>query len=77
MSGDFALGRCDDCKCKQPILLITENGKEEEAVTRLSRVGFDNVLGHLAGGFDIWKVAGKETDTVNRIKPELFASEVK
>ena len=46
---------------KQPILLITDVGKEEEAVTRLSRVGFDNVLGHLAGGFDTWKNAGKET----------------
>lgn len=62
---------------KQPILLITENGKEEEAVTRLSRVGFDTVLGHLKGGFDTWKAAGKETDTVNRITPEQFAAEVK
>ena len=62
---------------KQPILLITENGKEEEAVTRLSRVGFDTVLGHLKGGFETWKAAGKETDTVNRITPEQFAAEVK
>lgn len=62
---------------KQPILLITDNGNEQEAVTRLSRVGFDNVLGHLAGGFDTWKNAGKVTDTVNRITPEQFASEVK
>lgn len=58
---------------KQPILLVTEPGKEEEAVTRLSRVGFDNILGHLAGGFDTWKNAGKETDTVNRITAEQFA----
>lgn len=62
---------------KQPILLITENGKEEEAVTRLSRVGFDTVLGHLKGGFETWKAARKETDTVNRITPEQFAAEVK
>jgi hydroxyacylglutathione hydrolase len=58
---------------KQPILLVTDNGREEEAVTRLSRVGFDNVLGHLAGGFDTWKVAGKETDKVNRITAEQFS----
>jgi hydroxyacylglutathione hydrolase len=58
---------------KQPILLITEPGKEEEAVTRLSRVGFDNVLGHLKGGFQTWLDAGKETDSVNRISAEEFA----
>lgn len=58
----------------QPILLITEEGQEEESVTRLSRVGFDHVLGHLAGGYAAWKAAGKETDTVNRITAEEFAS---
>lgn len=62
---------------KQPILLVTDIGKEEEAVTRLSRVGFDNVMGHLKNGFEAWKNAGKETDTVNRITPEQFASEIK
>lgn len=58
---------------KQPILLLTEEGKEEESVTRLSRVGFDNVLGHLKGGFNAWKNAAKEVDTVNRISPDTFA----
>jgi len=62
---------------KQPILLVTDEGKEEEAVTRLSRVGFDNVLGHLAGGFEAWINAGKEVDTVNRMAPEQFAAKVK
>ncbi|WP_294672748.1 rhodanese-like domain-containing protein [uncultured Fluviicola sp.] len=62
---------------KQPILLVTEPGREEEAVTRLSRVGFDQVLGHLEGGFDAWKKSGKETDHVNRISAEQFAVEVK
>lgn len=60
---------------KQPILLITALGQEEETITRLSRVGFDNVIGHLKGGFESWKEAGKEIDTVNRIKPEQFAKE--
>jgi hydroxyacylglutathione hydrolase len=61
---------------KQPILLITELGQEEETVTRLSRVGFDNVIGHLKGSFTSWKNAGKEIDTVNRITAEQFAKEV-
>ncbi|MFS0491339.1 MBL fold metallo-hydrolase [Leadbetterella byssophila] len=78
LNGDFApwVGAMI-VNVKQPILLVTDNGKEEEAVTRLSRVGFDNVLGHLAGGFETWEKAEKETDTVNRITPEQFASEVK
>ena len=62
---------------KQNILLVTEPGKEEEAVTRLSRVGFDKILGHLKGGFASWVNAGKETDAINRISAEQFASEVK
>ena len=59
---------------KQPILLVTDAGQEEEAVTRLSRVGFDYVLGHLKGGFATWKNSGKETDTVNRITAGEFAN---
>lgn len=62
---------------KQPILLVTDLGMEEEAVTRLSRVGFDHVLGHLKEGFAAWKNAGKEIDAVNRISAETFASELK
>jgi glyoxylase-like metal-dependent hydrolase (beta-lactamase superfamily II)/rhodanese-related sulfurtransferase len=60
----------------QPILLITGLGQEEETVTRLSRVGFDNVIGHLKGGFDSWKAANKEIDNVNRITASQFAKEV-
>ena len=59
---------------KQPILLITEIGKEAETVTRLSRVGFDNLLGYLDGGFEAWKAANKEIDTINRISAEAFLS---
>ncbi len=52
---------------KQPILLITEPGREEEVVTRLSRVGYDNTLGFLQGGFAAWKESGKEIDTIQSI----------
>lgn len=61
---------------KQPILLVTDSGKEEEAITRLSRVGFDNVLGYLKGSFTAWLNSGKETDAVKRISAERFAKEV-
>ncbi|MBP2282464.1 glyoxylase-like metal-dependent hydrolase (beta-lactamase superfamily II)/rhodanese-related sulfurtransferase [Flavobacterium sp. CG_23.5] len=62
---------------KQPIILVTELGQEEESVTRLSRVGFDNLIGHLEGGFEAWKNGGKEVDTINRITAEEFAKKVK
>ncbi|MBB1194162.1 MBL fold metallo-hydrolase [Flavobacterium sp. SOK18b] len=62
---------------QQPILIICEVGQEEETVTRLSRVGFDNLLGHLDGGFDAWVNTGNEVDTINRISAGQFEQEVK
>ena len=61
---------------KQPILLIADKNQEEEAVTRLSRVGFDEVIGFLEGGFEAWKNSGKEIDTVNRISAQQFEKEI-
>ncbi|PTX59760.1 glyoxylase-like metal-dependent hydrolase (beta-lactamase superfamily II) [Kordia periserrulae] len=52
---------------KQEILLITYPGKEEEAITRLSRVGYDFTIGYLKDGFDSWKKNGKEVDSLQRI----------
>ncbi len=60
----------------QPIILVTNAGMEEETVTRLSRVGFDHVLGHLKGGFQSWVDADKEMDTVHRITATEFASQI-
>lgn len=62
---------------KQPLLLVTYADKEEEAVTRLSRVGYDNTLGFLRGGFDLWKHAGKDLETTRRISPEELESLIK
>lgn len=59
---------------QQPLLLICDEGTEQEAITRLSRVGFDHVLGYLKGGFQAWKNAGKEIDTIQRISAGEFAS---
>lgn len=57
---------------KQPILLIAPEGREEEVITRLSRVGFDNTLGYLEGGIQAWKSAGKETDSMESISAETL-----
>ncbi|MAB37900.1 MAG: MBL fold metallo-hydrolase [Aequorivita sp.] len=57
---------------EQKILLVVSPGREEEAVTRLSRVGFDRTLGYLLGGIDAWKEAGKEIDTLESIAAETF-----
>ena len=59
---------------KQPILLVADAGKEEEAITRLARVGYDNCIGYLQGGMDAWKQAGKEIDMVASISAEAFSN---
>ena len=58
---------------KQQILIVADPGMEEEVVTRLSRVGYDNCIGVLDGGFDAWKNSGKEVDTL----PQVTAEELK
>ncbi|HLV51359.1 MAG TPA: MBL fold metallo-hydrolase [Flavobacterium sp.] len=58
---------------KQTILLIADEGREEEIVTRLARVGYDNTIGYLKGGFEAWKNAGKETDTIESISVDELA----
>ena len=57
---------------KQPILLVTPEGREEETITRLSRVGFDQTLGYLKGGFESWRKGAKEYDTVSSIPANAF-----
>ena len=62
---------------KQELLIVTDLGQEEETIKRLARVGYDHVLGFLNGGFEAWKNAGKEIDTVTRISAEEFAEKFK
>ena len=57
---------------KQPILLIADKDRIEETITRLSRVGFDNTLGYLDGGFEAWKRAAREYDMVTSISASEF-----
>jgi glyoxylase-like metal-dependent hydrolase (beta-lactamase superfamily II)/rhodanese-related sulfurtransferase len=76
LNGDFApwIGTLI-IDVNQPILLVTDKGYEEEAITRLSRVGFDKVLGFLNGSFNAWLNSGKEADTVDRISAFQFSRE--
>ncbi|MCO4775217.1 MAG: MBL fold metallo-hydrolase [Flavobacteriales bacterium] len=55
---------------KQEILVVADPGMEEEVVTRLSRVGYDNCVGFLDGGFDAWKNSGKEVDALSQVTAE-------
>ena len=61
---------------KQAILLITDEGKEEEAITRLARVGYDSTIGYLKGGIATWEASGKETDSVSSISAAQFEAAV-
>lgn len=61
---------------EQPILLVVDEDRLEEAVTRLSRVGFDNTIGYLQGGIAAWQSVGKEIDKISSITAEQLASEV-
>jgi len=57
---------------KQPILLVCPEGREEETITRLARVGFDQTLGFLKGSFDAWKKAAKDFDTMSSVSTAAF-----
>ena len=71
LNGDFApwVGALI-ADVKQQILLVAPKGKEEEAITRLSRVGFDGAIGYLDGGFDAWKKTAKDYDTITSLSTE-------
>ncbi|MFN8291820.1 MAG: rhodanese-like domain-containing protein [Chitinophagaceae bacterium] len=62
---------------KQEILLITDEGREEEVITRLARVGYDHTIGYLKGGFSAWKAAGKETDHILSVSADELAGLMK
>ncbi len=59
---------------QQPILLVTDPGREEEAIIRLARVGYDNTIGYLENGFSSWKAAGKEIEQITSITVEELAA---
>jgi glyoxylase-like metal-dependent hydrolase (beta-lactamase superfamily II)/rhodanese-related sulfurtransferase len=60
----------------QPLVLVTEAGKEEESVIRLARVGIDNVQGYLEGGFEKWKNAGEQLDMIVDIEADELGMDI-
>lgn len=61
---------------RQPLVLVTETGKEEETVVRLARVGFDKVQGYLQGGVEAWKNAGEPMDMIIDIEADELAMDI-
>lgn len=62
---------------RHQLLLVTDEGREEEVITRLARVGYDYTIGYLQGGFETWKNAGKEIDTITSIPASKLAEKMK
>jgi hydroxyacylglutathione hydrolase len=60
----------------QPLILVTDLGKEEESITRLARIGYDSVIGYLDGGFETWKNAGEQIDIIIDIEPDELAMDL-
>ena len=57
-------------------MIVAEAGKEKESVTRLARVGIDNILGYLNGGYDAWTAAGETIDLIIDIEADEFAMDI-
>jgi hydroxyacylglutathione hydrolase len=60
----------------QPIVLVTEVGYEKESIIRLSRVGLDNVIGYLSGGFEAWQNAGETIDLIIDVEADELAMDL-
>jgi hydroxyacylglutathione hydrolase len=73
LNGQYAVWVGSLIDIKQPLVLVTENGKEEESVLRLARVGYENVIGYLQGGINSWN---EELETVASITPEQMKMEI-
>jgi len=77
LNGQYAIWAATIIDLHQPIVVVCKPGTEEESVQRLSRVGFDNILGVLEGGMDTWINAGEKYDMVVSISAEEFALDSK
>jgi rhodanese-related sulfurtransferase len=77
LNGQYAIWAATILDISTPIVLVTEAGKEQESIERLTRVGFDNIEGYLQGGFEAWTDADKRYDMVISIDDEEFVLDVK
>ena len=76
LEGRFAEWAGNILSFSQPMLIITEPGKEEETVVRLARVGFSKIEGYLKGGFESWKKAGEKIDLVIDVESDELAMDI-
>lgn len=76
LEGRFAEWAGSLLSFEKPLLLITEPGKERESVIRLARVGFSDFAGHLEGGFEAWKKAGKPVDMIINVEADELAMDI-
>lgn len=77
LNGQYAIWTATLVDMKTPIIIVAEEGKENESIMRLARVGYENVHGYLKGGINAWKDEEKELDTIQSITPEQFVSTLK
>lgn len=73
LNGQFAIWAGSLLPIHRELVLVCEEGKEDESVLRLARVGFDKILGYLQGGFSTWEKAGKPRDMIISVEPDEFA----
>lgn len=76
LDGRFAEWAGSLLSFQEPMLLVTEEGKEEETLVRLARVGFDKVEGFLKGGFEAWKNAHEKIDLIINVEPDELAMDI-
>jgi rhodanese-related sulfurtransferase len=76
LDGRFAEWAGSLLPLNQALILVTDAGKEKESITRLARVGIDNVQGYLDGGYDAWVAAGEQIDMIIDIEPDEFAMDL-
>jgi hydroxyacylglutathione hydrolase len=76
LDGRFAEWAGSLLSFKDPIILITAPGKEKESIVRLARVGFQNVIGYLEGGYETWKNSGEESDMIIDVEADELAMDL-
>jgi hydroxyacylglutathione hydrolase len=77
LNGQYAIWAATLIDLKKPLLLVCDEGKENESVLRLTRTGFENILGYLKGGYEAWKNSERETDMVISIDADELAMDSK
>jgi hydroxyacylglutathione hydrolase len=76
LDGRFAEWAGSLLSFKEPMILVTNKGKEDETLVRLARVGFENVEGYLKGGFEAWKKAGEKIDLIINVEADELAMDI-